>query len=149
MKVNSNRYMKVNQHQPEPPSTTNHNHNHKPIETLRPEGSLGGDKASMLMTESAALRNVYTPCRGILLDPHDTGTIRLVPPAKMHTRGYPTTTTTNHQPSKTLRPEGSLGGDKASMLITESAALRNVYTPCRGILLDPHDTGTIRLVPPD
>jgi hypothetical protein len=43
---------------------------------------------SMLMTESTAVRTIYTPCRGILLDPHDTRIIQLVPPAKVHTRGY-------------------------------------------------------------
>src|SRR5438105_1237005 len=34
------------------------------------------------MTESAAIRIDFTPCRGVPFYPHDTGTIRLMHPAK-------------------------------------------------------------------
>src|SRR5438132_8469984 len=42
-------------------------------------------------TESTAIRIDFTPCRGVPFYPHDTGTMRLMQPIKLH-KGVPVTT---------------------------------------------------------
>ena len=75
---------------------------------------------------------LYAPCRGILLDPHDSGTIWLVPPAKAHTRGYPCQpfpTSTNHMGHASL---------SAAILELLPEQTSTAYKPARSHCRCPH-----------